>query len=120
MRVTVKHDLGRMARALESSAPLELLTMRVEEDMRPYVKHDTGQLELSARTESDFAAGRIVYSAARKGRQYASYAYYDEAVGGHMGQNPRASAKWADAAKKDFGEEWARLLGKLVVKEMGA
>lgn len=121
MRVTVRHDLGRMTRALESSAPLELLTMTVEEDMRPYVKHDTGQLELSARTQSDFAAGRVVYSAVRgkKARQYASHAYYDEAVGDHVGQNPRASAKWAEAAKRDCGEEWARLFGELTVKEMG-
>lgn len=118
VEVTVRVDLDRMARALESAAALELLTTKVEEDMRPYVKHDTGQLEDSARGHSDFAAGRIVYSANRGHGEYASYAYYDETVGDHAGQNAKATARWAEAAAADRMAEWERVLSDELTKEM--
>ncbi|WP_307739346.1 minor capsid protein [uncultured Parolsenella sp.] len=120
LRIKVRHDLDRLAKALESTTPVEALTRQVEEDMRPYVKRDTGQLADSAREMSEFERGRITYSADRGHGEYAAYAYYDEAVGDHYGQNPRATARWAEKAKADCGEEWAEMLGKSYAKEMGA
>lgn len=120
VRVRVRHDIGSLARALESTTPVEALTRQVEWDMRPYVKHDTGQLEGSARRGGDFAHGRIEYSADRGHGEYAAYAYYDEAVGEHIRQNPRATARWAEKARADHGEKWAEVLGEAYAKEMGA
>lgn len=117
MDVDVSVRLDKLAKALESTTALELLTTKVEEDMRPYVKRDTGQLENSARRLSDFAAGRIVYSADRGHGEYASYAYYDENVGDHMGQNAQATARWASAVAADRQAEWAQLLGEEIAKE---
>lgn len=94
---------------------LEKLTMQVEADMRPYVKRDTGALERSAATNSDFRAGRITYSATdERGREYASDAYNDPRVGSHEGQNPKAAPEWASRAETDLGGSWAEYAGELI------
>ena len=94
---------------------LEKLTMQIEGDLRPYVKHDTGALERSSATNSDFRAGRITYSATDdRGREYASHAYYDERVRRGPRQNPKATDQWDRKAEADLGESWAAYAGDLI------
>ena len=88
---------------------MERLAREVEADVRPYVKRDTGSLEDSAATYSDFRSGRIVWSAQGPGGEYAGHAYETEGVGRHTGQNPKATARWAEAAKRELLESWRRL-----------
>lgn len=121
LRVRVDVDLAGILRSLDSAeagAALELLTRTVEQDMRPYVKHDTGQLEDSASLNSDFAGGRIVYTAVdSRGTDYAGYAYEDPNVAA-TDPNPKATANWAEACAADRRGEWERLLGSEI--ERGA
>jgi len=123
LRVSIASDLAPLLMAMDSAAAgdaLELLTVTVEEDMRPYVKHDTGRLEESARKNSDFRGGRIVYTAVDEetGEDYAAAAYEDPRVGEHGDQNDKATAHWAEAASNDRSEEWAELLAQAMIKEM--
>lgn len=119
-KVNVTVDLSKALGAMDSAAAgdaLELLTLTIEEDMRPYVKHDTGQLEDSAALNSDFRGGRIVYTATRDGKEYAGYAYEDPNVA-VTDPNPRATARWAEHAAEDRGAEWARILADALREEM--
>lgn len=94
---------------------LERLTMQIEGDLRPYVKHDTGALERSSATNSDFRAGRITYSASDdRGREYAADAYFDERVRRGPRQNPKASDQWDRKAEADLGDSWAAYAGDLI------
>lgn len=122
VQVRITTDLGGMLAALDSAeagAALELLTLTVEEDMRPYVKKDTGKLEGSAQKSSDFARGRIVYTAEdARGREYAGYAYDDPNVGKHDGQNRKAAAQWAEVSAADRMGEWERAMAAALEEEM--
>ena len=87
---------------------LETLTRKVEADMRPFVKHDTGALESSALLNSDFRGGTIRYTATRGHGEYAGYAYDDPNVAA-TDHNPKATAHWDEAARAERSEEWARV-----------
>lgn len=121
LRVSIASDLTPLLRAMDSAEAgdaLELLTMTVEEGMRPYVKHDTGHLEDSARFNSDFRGGKIVYTTVDEDHdEYAAAAYEDPRVGKHGTQNKKAAARWAEAASNDNSEEWAEMLALAVIKE---
>ena len=94
---------------------LESLTRQVQADTAPYVKYDTGDTMNSAE-HSDFASGVITYSAAdSKGRQYAGYAYEDPHVA-KTDSNPKATARWFDAAKADRLQDWVRLVAERVAR----
>ena len=94
---------------------LEKLTMQVEGDLRPYVKHDTGALERSSATNSDFRAGRITYSATDdRGHEYAADAYWDSRVRRGPRQNPKASDQWDRKAEADLGDSWAEYAGDVI------
>lgn len=92
---------------------LERITREIEGDMRPYVKRDTGTLEGSAALNSDFRRGRIVWTAEGEGGEYAGYAFDDPAVGTHAGQNPKATARWTEVAKKENSDRWRRLASRV-------
>ena len=99
---------------------LEKLTMQIEGDLRPYVKHDTGALERSAATNSDFRAGSITYSATDdRGHEYAADAYWDSRVRKGPRQNPRASGQWDRKAEADLGDSWAEYAGRLIEEAIG-
>ena len=98
---------------------LEKLTMQIEGDLRPYVKHDTGALERSSATNSDFRAGRITYSATDdRGREYASEAYWDPRVRKGPRQNPKGTDQWDREAEDDLGDSWAAYAGDLIEEAM--
>ena len=110
--------------SLESGAvhddALERMAMQIEGDLRPYVKRDTGALERSAATNSDFRAGRITYSATDdRGHEYASDAYWDDRVRKGPRQNPRASGQWDRKAEADLGDSWAEYAGRLIEEAIG-
>lgn len=121
LTVSIASDLAPLLRAMDSAEAgdaLELLTLTVEEDMRPYVKHDTGHLEDSARSNSDFRGGKIVYTAADEdGEDYAAAAYEDTRVGKHGNQNANATARWAEKASEDRAEEWAEMIAHAIERE---
>lgn len=111
VKVDLKPALSRLSGNGKADA-LEALSREVEADIRPYVKRDTGTLEQSAELASDYRSGRIVWTA-QDGGEYAGYAYDDPNVGDHAGQNPRATARWIDAAKSVLMEDWKRMAARL-------
>lgn len=89
------------------------LTRLVQSDTAPYVKRDTDQTMNSAE-HSDFSSGVIVYSASdKKGRQYAGYAYTDPDVA-DTDKNPKATARWFEAAKEDRLSDWVRFVAETI------
>ena len=89
------------------------LTRLIQADTAPYVKRDTGQTMNSAE-HSDFASGVITYSASdSRGRQYAGYAYMDPDVA-ETDSNPKATARWFEAAKADRLSDWVRFVAERV------
>lgn len=112
VKVDLKPALSRLRGSKKADA-LESLTREIEADIRPYVKRDTGTLEESAQHMSDFRAGKIVWSAEDGYGEYAGYAYDDQRVGQHSGQNPQAAPQWASVAKNDLMDSWTRLAAKL-------
>ena len=114
--VSVKVDLSPITDRLQSADVLERVTREIEADIRPYVKRDTGAVEESAQLMSDYRSGRIVWSATDRGGDYAGYAYEDQNVGAHSGQNPKATARWAEVAKAEKAEEWARMAAEIIAE----
>jgi hypothetical protein len=94
---------------------LEGLAHLVQADTAPYVKRDSGQTMGSA-MQSDFSSGVITYSASdSKGRQYAGYAYTDPDVA-DTDKNPKATARWFEAAKADHLADWVRHVAETVTR----
>lgn len=113
--VSVKVDLTPALSRLSGNGKadaIEALSREVEADIEPYVKRDTGTLAGSPEIASDYRAGRIVWTA-QDGGEYAGYAYDDPNVGDHEGQNPKATARWIEAAKRELMDSWTRLAASL-------
>ena len=112
VKVDLKPALSRLRGTAKADA-IEALSREIEADIQPYVKRDTGTLSESPRALSDYRAGKVVWSATDGGDDYAGYAYEDPNVGAHAGQNPKATARWIEAAKADLMDSWTKFAASL-------
>ena len=81
---------------------LSILSSEIRDDCNQYCKEDTGMLIASSMIHSRLDQGRIIWQTPYARRQYWEIrtAYTDV--------NPKATWRWADAAKRDNLEKWQR------------
>ena len=81
---------------------LEQLSTQILRDCNEFCKMDTGALIMSSYIHSRLAEGILIWQTPYARRQYYGIqtAYTD--------QNPQAQWRWCEAAKQQFGADWAR------------
>lgn len=81
---------------------LPLLTATVRDDCNEYCKEAEGYLKASSMEHSVLSEGKIIWQMPYAKRQYWEIrtAYHD--------MNPKATWKWAEAAKRAHMDDWTR------------
>lgn len=87
---------------------LPLLTATVRDDCNEYCKEDTGMLIASSMVHSVLSDGKVIWQTPYAKRQYWEIrtAYHDV--------NPKATWKWAEAAKRQHADDWAAQAQRLM------
>lgn len=91
---------------------LPKLTSVVFADMRPFVKMDTGMLDRSAETASDFAKGKIVWNT-----PYAHYQHENHEAK-TLTYHPLATKRWTEKAENQCKNDWDKQAQKLFAEAL--
>lgn len=91
----------------------EAVSVQVAVDSNKYVAKDTGFLESSVFSDSNFAKGQIIW-----GASYAVYAYYIMRNQLRTDKNPNASHLWFEVAKTQHLSDWIHLANNVYKKEL--
>ena len=121
--ITVKLDRAHLAARMERGKDLAgaAVAEAVLNDSRPYTPHDQGTLEDSGRVEKVDGEYAVTWNTV-----YAAYQWYgcwpdgSHAIHHHdTSINPKATTQWAEAAKAQYGESWAKIAEKKMKEGSG-
>lgn len=91
---------------------LPTLSEEVLKDCNYYAKEDTGALIASSQIASRLAEGTLTWST-----PYAARQYYEIRTASHD-QNPNATWRWCEAAKRKYKEKWRKQAEKLMEENL--
>lgn len=109
MSVEIQTDFAAIRAQIKTGAAQALpeLSEQILQDCNYYCKQDQSTLISSSLTASDPAKGELVWDTPYAAMQY----YLPAAV---KDTNPNASSMWCHKAEDAYGEDWQKLLQKLV------
>lgn len=107
IEIDVKLNENQIKQNIEAKANKAQIKLdaRVLADSNLYCPLDTSALQKSAILSTKIGSGLITWST-----PYARTQYYEHKTGKHFDRNPRATAKWFEAAKARFLKEWLRII----------
>lgn len=121
--VTVTLDRAHLAARMDRGKALAgaAVAEAVLNDSRPYTPHDQGTLEDSGRVEKVDGEYAVTWNTV-----YAAYQWYgcwpdgSHVIRNHdTSINPKATTQWAEAAKAQYGESWAKIADKKMKEGSG-
>ena len=105
MKVQTEVDITGILRRLKggSERVVPLLAQQVAKDSNYFIPKDTGALESSVFTASNWKDGEVIWST-----PYARRLYWNPAFNFSTDVNPNARGLWFEAAKTHFLSDWER------------
>lgn len=107
LEIDVKLNNDQIRQTIQEKADKAQIRLdaRVLADSNSFCPLDTSALQKSAILSTKIGSGLITWST-----PYARKQYYEHERGGHFDRNPRACAKWFEAAKARYLKDWLRII----------
>lgn len=102
VRVNIQPTHRTISRAVERA--VEPVSIQVANDSNKFVAKDTGSLEASVFTSSDFGNGKVIW-----GTKYAAMVYHNTSFRLNRTKNTKAQALWFEVAKAQDIGTWTRV-----------
>lgn len=119
--VEVNIDLSKYENRLNVAQTV--LDTDILTDTEPYVRYDTGRLNVFSLYTNDRGSGEIIYDAreaSRNNRPYARYPYYITWNRVTKTEHPQATPLWFEYSKSLNKDKWIKTVKKIVGGGTGA
>lgn len=91
-----------------------MLDTHILQDTEPYVRYDTGTLNLYSLYNNDRGSGEIIYRAERNGKPYARYTYYNTHNMVTTTHHSQATPLWFEISKLKNKDKWINEVKQIV------
>jgi hypothetical protein len=110
--IKVDIDLSKFENRLNVAQTI--LDTNILQDTEPYVRYDTGQLNLYSLYNNDRGSGEIIYKAERNGKPYARATYYNTHNAVTRTHHSQATPLWFEISKIQNKNKWINQVKKIL------